>query len=122
MVVDSNPVAVTNFSALVVVFSTVISPLHCADPKTRRSLYYVQIAVTFFGWSKWFDTHRKKLEQVNFVEEEFQYKKINIKDFYMWIMLSCAPEDIFRKMHVIRAVWSVRLSGVRVYGDLTGLN
>ena len=40
----------------------------------------------------WFVTHRKKLEEVDFVDEEFLHKKINKKDVYS--VLWCATEDI----------------------------
>ena len=35
---------------------------------------------------RWFVTQRKKLEEVDFADEEFQHKKINNKDVYMCIM------------------------------------
>ena len=43
-----------------------------------------QVAVITFGWS----SHLvKKLEEVDFVNEEFLYKKINNKGIYIWIMV-----------------------------------
>ena len=40
-------------------------------------------------------TYRKKLEEMDFVDEEFLHKKINNKEVYMWIMwVICAIEDI----------------------------
>ena len=36
----------------------------------------------------WFVTHRKKLEEVDFVNEEFLHKKINKNGIYMWIISS----------------------------------
>ena len=35
----------------------------------------------------WFDIHRKKLEEVDFVDEEFLHKKINKNGVYMRIMV-----------------------------------
>ena len=35
----------------------------------------------------WFVTHRKKLEEMDFVDEEFLYKKVNKNDVYMRIMV-----------------------------------
>ena len=32
-------------------------------------------------------THEKKLEEADFVDKEFQDKKISNNDFYMWIMV-----------------------------------
>ena len=32
--------------------------------------------------------HRKKLEEADFVDEEFVHMKIKSKDVYMWIMVS----------------------------------
>ena len=32
----------------------------------------------------WFVTHRKKLEEVNFVDEEFLHQKVNKNGVYMW--------------------------------------
>ena len=45
-----------------------------------------------FSWSKWFITHRKQLEEVDFDDEAFQHKKTNNKNFY--IGLWCTTEDI----------------------------
>ena len=36
---------------------------------------------------RWFVTNKKKLEEVDFADEEFQHKKINNKDVYMCIMV-----------------------------------
>ena len=52
----------------------------------QGSLNLVRVAVIFI-WSKWFVIHRKKLEEKDFVDKEFQRKKINNKDFYMWIIV-----------------------------------
>ena len=52
----------------------------------QGSLNLVRVAV-IFSWSKWFVIHRKKLEEKDFVDKEFQRKKINNKDFYMWIIV-----------------------------------
>ena len=46
----------------------------------------------------WFVTHRKKYEEVDFVNEEFLHKKINKNGLYMWI---CATQDILDK-HVVK--------------------
>ena len=35
----------------------------------------------------WFDIHRKKLEEVDFVDEEFLHKKVNKNGVYMRIMV-----------------------------------
>ena len=51
-----------------------------------------------------FFTHRKKLEEVDFVNEEFLHKKVNINGVYMRIMMC----------H--------RRYSVKHYGDLTVLN
>ena len=72
-----------------------------------------------FSWFKWFVTHRKKLEEVDFVDEEFQHKKINNKDFYY------ADYGILQKIFQKNKCMQLRqsgLSGVRHYGDLTTLN
>ena len=41
-----------------------------------------RVAVKIFSWS-----HRKKLEEVDFVVGEFLHKKINNKGIFMWIMV-----------------------------------
>ena len=35
----------------------------------------------------WFDTYRKKLEEMDFVDEEFLHKKVNKNGVYMRIMV-----------------------------------
>ena len=96
-----------NFSAEVL--------LHpCADKTIQGSLYYVQVPVIIFSRSRGFVTHRKKLEEVEFVNEEFQYKTVNNKDFYMWTML-CYWRYFRRYMQLL---WQSGLSGVRYFGDL----
>ena len=35
----------------------------------------------------WFDIHRKKLEEVDFVDQEFLHKKVNKNGVYMRIMV-----------------------------------
>ena len=98
---------VRNFSAEVL--------LHpCADKTIQGSLYYVQVPVIIFSRSRWFVTHRKKLEEVEFVNEEFQYKIVNNKDFYMWTML-CYWRYFRRYMQLL---WQSGLSGVRYFGNL----
>ena len=47
----------------------------------------------------WFLTHRKKLEEVNFVDEEFLHKKINKNGKYVDYGVL---RKIVQKMHVIR--------------------
>ena len=73
----------------------------------------MRVAV-FFSWFKWFVTHRKKIEEVDFVDEEFQHKKINNKDFYMWI-------NVYYRRYFRRCMQLKQsgLSGVKICGDLT---
>ena len=67
---------IINFSALDklaklrIYFKHKTFPLPCTDRAIQRSLYYVRVAVIIFSWSKWFGTHRKKLEELHFVDEE----------------------------------------------------
>ena len=60
----------------------------------------------------WFVSHRKKLEEVDFVDADFMHKKINKNSVYVWIMVW----KIFQKMHVAKTVW------VKRYEDLKVLN
>ena len=48
-----------------------------------------------------FVTHRKKLEEVDFVDEEFLHKKVK-KGVFMRIMV-CVLRKIFQKIHVAKA-------------------
>ena len=82
-----------------------------------EKLVYVRVAVINFSWSRWFVTHRIKLEEVEFVDEEFQDKKVNNKDFYMWIIV-CYRRYSRRCMQLRQ----FGLSGVRNYRHLTALN
>ena len=51
----------------------------------------------------WFVTHRKKLEEVDFVDEEFLHKNVNKNGIYMTIMVC------YRKFWFTYSAISVRL-------------
>ena len=51
----------------------------------------------------WFVTHRKKLEEVDFVDEEFLHKNVNKNGIYMTIMVC------YRKSWFTYSAISVRL-------------
>ena len=59
----------------------------------------------------WFVTHRKELEEVDFVDEELLHKKVNKNGVYMRIMM-CYRR--YSRRH--KAAW------VKHYGDLTVKN
>ena len=75
-------------------------------------------ACTIFSWSRWFVTHRKKFEEVDFVDKEFQHKKINNT---FKCVLWCATEDTLEDTCSYKGSLD-GLSGVRHYGDLAALN
>ena len=52
--------------------------MYCTTMRRRDSFYLVQ---------SWFVTDRKKLEEEEFVDEEFLHKKVNKNDVYMRIVL-----------------------------------
>ena len=102
---------------LSIYFKHRLFPLLQTDRTIQRSLYCIRVAVIILNWSKLFVTHRQKLEEVDIVHEEFQHKKINNKDFCMWIMVYYRGYS--RRCMYLR---QSRLFGVRHYRDLTTLN
>ena len=61
-----------------------------------------------------FVIYKKKLEEMEFADEEFLRKKINNKDVYMWIMVC------YRSRKTGRC--SRGCMRLRQYGDVTALN
>ena len=73
-----------------------ISPCEWKNSDSKRSLYCTTSRSDNFQLlHSWFVTHRKKLEEVDFVDEEFLHTKINKNGVYMWIMVARKdiPED-----------------------------
>ena len=55
---------------------------------SQRSLYCTTSRIdTFQLVQRWFVTHRKKIEEVHLVDEEFLHNKVNSNGFCMWIMV-----------------------------------
>ena len=77
--------------------------LYCTSTRRSDNFYLMHL---------WFIFHRKKLEEVDFVDKEFLHKKVNKNGVYMRIMV-CYRRYSRR---YIKAAW------VNHYGDLTVLN
>ena len=55
---------------------------------SQRSLYCTTSRSDNFQLVQWwFVTHRKKIEEVHLVDEEFLHNKVKSNGFYMWIMV-----------------------------------
>ena len=58
-----------------------------------------------FSCSRWFVTHRKKIEEVEFLDEEFQNKKVNNK--YLNV-----DYGAFQKIHAVNGSLNCLESGI----------
>ena len=83
----------------------------------KLELYYYEKKWLFLAGPVVVVTHRKKLEEVEFVDKEFLHKMVNKNSAYMKIMLCYrrySRKDTIH--HAVKAAW------VKHYGELTVLN
>ena len=82
-------------------------------PRTDENIQSVREACTVHYKKKWsflaaavvVVSHRKKLEEVEFVEEELLHKRINKNSVYMRIMLCYRRYSRKDTIHVVKAAW-----------------